>query len=257
MYKQTVWLKGTLIVVMLSGLWLWGCAPSAEPMQEQIPIREQGSVAPREGEGQSALPTPTASPASASEANAISSAGQVSSSESQIQGGTAIISGSGPASGKPEFPPDQENTMVTDTSNWQVYVDDTYGYEIRYPPNYVIVEKEQQLEPKPVSQVLFQDQGLAHSDTAALQPPQFSVAVFDNRAQIPLEQWLQSNGLLGGAQRLQMEPYRLAGVQGVRVISPLMIAPNEFYYVAKGNYIYKLTPMGKYSEQMLATFTFR
>lgn len=139
---------------------------------------------------------------------------------------------------------------------WQVYHDGTYGYEIRYPPDYIIIERARQLELQPLSQVLFQDHMLANSDTAALQPPKFYIEVFDNSSQLPVEQWLEAHGLLGGAKKFQMEPYSLAGVEGARVSSPLLMAPNSFIYLPRGNYIFKLTPTDERSEQVLATFKF-
>ena len=156
----------------------------------------------------------------------------------------------GEESGSPT-PPGEEIAM-----DWEVYRDDTYGYEIRYPPDYIILEGARQQEPQPLQQVRFQDRELARSDTAAFEPPQFSIEVFDNSSQLPVEQWLEEHGLVGGARQFQMEPYLLAGIQGVRLISPLLFAPNEFFCISEGGYIFKLTPLGKHSRGMLSTFKF-
>lgn len=140
--------------------------------------------------------------------------------------------------------------------DWQIYRDDTYGYEIRYPPNYLIQKGAQQKEPQPLQQIHFQDRELAQSDTASLQPPQLSIEVFDNSSRLPLEKWLKEHRVLESWMKFQVEPYSLSGALGVRLSSQLLLAPNEFIYLPHGPYVFKLTPLGEFSEQMLATFKF-
>jgi hypothetical protein len=165
-------------------------------------------------------------------------------------GGEGVIPG-GPEPGEPEEVP---------VSQWKVYRNETYGYEIRHPSNYVILPEYILLKategqkPQPLHQVWFQDKKLAESETAAMEPPKFAITVFDNKAKRPIMQWLKEQGLLEGFQ--EVKAYTLAGVEGVRVRSMLLIGPNEFVYLAKGNYIYELTPFGRLAEEMLTTFKF-
>jgi hypothetical protein len=145
-------------------------------------------------------------------------------------------------------------------SEWKVYRNDTYGYKISYPPSYVILPDSIALQgagdqdPQPLHQVWFQDKQLAEGETAAMEPPKFAIEVFDNKANRPTKQWLGEEGLLEGFQ--EVEAYTLAGVEGVRVRSMLLMAPNEHIYLPRGNQIFKLTPLGRLAEKMLATFNF-
>ncbi|GAB4526140.1 MAG: hypothetical protein Kow0063_00030 [Anaerolineae bacterium] len=228
----------------LSGLLLLGCNPPPTPVREPL-VDQSGDV-------RVTLPAPVSSPTIANPEAVVGSSGEVVSTE-------AVEPGEGPvllADGQP-ISSQSSGASEEIAVSWRVYSDATYAYEISYPSNYVIIEREtRQMQPQPLSQVLFLDRTLADSETADLQPPNFSIHVFDNSSQLPLGEWLQANGLLGGAKKFEMEPYSLAGVEGVRVSSPLLMSPNSFIYVAHGGYIYRLTPTDPYSEQMLDTFRF-
>ncbi len=68
---------------------------------------------------------------------------------------------SGPATPPLPTSPGEEIPM-----EWKVYRDEMYGFEIRYPPVYIVLEEAQpqelpEREPRPLRQVKFQDQDLA------------------------------------------------------------------------------------------------
>jgi hypothetical protein len=43
-------------------------------------------------------------------------------------------------------------------------------------------------------------------------------------------------------------------LSGIRVYFKQLIAPNEFYYFSEHDYVYKLTPLGQYGQEMLQSF---
>jgi len=141
---------------------------------------------------------------------------------------------------------------------WQVYRNDEFGFEVRYPSVYVIVPAPESTEtqtPKPLAEILFQDWELAQSESAFQEPPQFAIRVFDNSTGLPVEEWLRANEALG-EEGIEVEPYSLGGVEGVQVTSQFLMAPGRFIYLAKGDYVYELVPLGQYAKRMLAGFTF-
>ncbi len=143
---------------------------------------------------------------------------------------------------------------------WLVYRNEEFGFQVRYPSAYVLMPPspatmEGGEMPRHVAEFLFQDQDLARGDTAAMEPPQFAIRIFANEEGLPLEQWLRQSEVLG-TEEFQVEAYSLGGVEGVRVTSRLLLAPGQHIYVAKGPYIFQLTPLGEYSNQMLASFAF-
>ncbi|MGQ9566978.1 MAG: hypothetical protein ACUVWW_02880 [Anaerolineae bacterium] len=142
---------------------------------------------------------------------------------------------------------------------WLVYRNEEFGFQVRYPSVYVLMPVLQTLEggqaPRPLAEFLFQDQDLARGDTAAMEPPQFAIRVFANEEGLSVDQWLRRNDVLG-AEEFQVEAYSLGGVEGVRLTSRLLLAPGQHIYVAKGRYVFQLTPLGEYSNQMLASFAF-
>lgn len=139
-----------------------------------------------------------------------------------------------------------------DTSNWLTYRDDTFKFEIRYPPSVVFQKTAAQADPQPLSQIAFQDAQLARSDTAALEPPLLTIDIYDNSAGLPLDQWLRDHRLIDS--KSEAISFSVGGMTGVHVTSMLLLAPNEFYYLTRDTTIFRLVPMGAPSNQMLMTF---
>jgi len=143
--------------------------------------------------------------------------------------------------------------------DWRVYRNEKFGFEIQYPSVYVVVQapkSSESLPLRPLAQVLFQDRQLAQGRTADLEPPQFSVRVFDNSSQMPIEKWLRTHNLVADEAGWEIEPYSLSGVSGVQVCTQSLLAPRCSIYLPKGNYVYELTPLGTYAHRMIASFRF-
>lgn len=138
---------------------------------------------------------------------------------------------------------------------WLTYTDEAHRFSIQYPDSYVILPgvelRSGNVSPGPVAQVRFQDQQLAAGDTADLEPPKFTVEVFAFTGNAPLERFIKSNVKFPGAS---IGPYTIGVLSGLRVSTGLMLSPNEFYFFAGPDYIYKLTPQGEYGDQMLQSF---
>jgi hypothetical protein len=139
---------------------------------------------------------------------------------------------------------------------WQLYRDSRYDYQIHYPPSYVVVERAGGEPSDLLATVEFRDRHLVRAATAHLEPPQFAIEVFDNRARLPARKWLEAAGRLGGQQNVQVESIPLAGVVALRVSSPLLLAPNSFICLGRETSMFILTPLGEYAEEMLDTFRF-
>ena len=70
---------------------------------------------------------------------------------------------------------------------------------------------------------------------------------------MPLGEWLRSTGQAPADATAEAVRLRQAG-EAWRVAHRALMAPNTFYYVAGSKYVYRLTPLGPYSEEMLASF---
>ena len=158
-----------------------------------------------------------------------------------------------PTNSGAEVPPSYPAPQAAAPATWQVYRNDTYKFSVNYPDSYVVVPATAQPQPAPLAQVWFQDAALARSETAALQPPQFAVDVYALPAGQSLDQWLQT---LPRADQFERQPVQVGGVEGARLVSPLLMAPNEFVVVAHGGYVYRITMLGEFGPQMLASFAF-
>jgi hypothetical protein len=141
---------------------------------------------------------------------------------------------------------------------WLVYDDTTHGFSISYPSVYVIVPSvvPAELQPLPISEVLFQAEDIAKSDVAALAPPVFTVRAFDNIAGLSSSDWLTTNQLLGAESFQNVEEITVSGVQGVKTCLAQAIVPNCFIYVTHGDHIFQLIPNGTYADEMLDSFQF-
>ena len=136
--------------------------------------------------------------------------------------------------------------------NWLVYQDKSYGFSISYPDTYVIldeIELLKDIDPVLVHRVRFQDKTLASGDTAKFELPQFSIEVYEKPAIDTLQAFIGAK--ISG---WTVESFKLGDLQGYRVSSNRLMAPNEFYFFEGSQYIYKLTPLGQYSQEMLQSF---
>jgi hypothetical protein len=97
-------------------------------------------------------------------------------------------------------------------------------------------------------EVRFLDEQLAGSYTAELEIPQFSIAIY-NQGDQTLEAFLDANQVRG-----ERELYTQNKLSGLRVSLNQMIAPNEFYYFTEHGYVYKLTPLSTYGQEILESF---
>jgi hypothetical protein len=55
---------------------------------------------------------------------------------------------------------------------------------------------------------------------------------------------------------LTIEVVQVGGADGIRLTDQTLLAPNSFYYVARGPFVYRLTPLGGLSSEMLETVLF-
>lgn len=169
-------------------------------------------------------------------------------------GGAPSESGGAPPS-QNEPPP---NLQPPNISAWQQYTDSNYGYTVKYPASNLAAKvlssaELAQLAPRPVAAVQFQ---IRNSQVADLEPPAFSIAIFENKTGLPLDKWMAANGLSAGAAGTTNEPFNTPYVSGIMASRQTLIAPGVFYYVSHGSYVYRLTPLGSEGEAMLNTFAF-
>ena len=141
-------------------------------------------------------------------------------------------------------------------ADWRTYIDKKYSFQIKYPKSFVILSEPARLPeaaPPVKHRVRFQDKQLAAGQTAQLEPPQFSIEVLENERSLSLHDWLASAVHVGAED--SVEPFHLDGAgEGLRLRNAMQLAPNEFYFFARGKYIFKLTPLGEFSEEMLNSF---
>ena len=140
---------------------------------------------------------------------------------------------------------------ISTAVNWLTYQDQAFRFSIDYPESYSILPEEDLSLGSEYGRLLnlrFLDRQLADGDTADLEIPNFRIEVYDLRNQ-SLESFLEENIDRGDREKIE-----LGELIGIRVSFNQLIAPNEFYYFSGNGYVYKLTPMGLYSQEMLETF---
>jgi hypothetical protein len=96
--------------------------------------------------------------------------------------------------------------------------------------------------------VRFLDRQLAKASTADLEIPNFTIEIFDLENQ-SLESFLDAYFEQGERQTIN-----LGNLKGIRIYFDQLIAPNEFYYFANQDLVFKLTPLGEYNQEMLDSF---
>lgn len=134
---------------------------------------------------------------------------------------------------------------------WLTHQVPDYHYSLDYPDSYTILPQEDTPaagDPLLLHQLRFLDRQLASGDTAALEIPAFTIEVF------PLEDMQLHDFLDQYFEGGNREAINLKGLKGVRVFYDQLLAPNEFYYFAERGFVYKLTPLGLYGQEMLQSF---
>lgn len=140
-------------------------------------------------------------------------------------------------------------------TQWLTYRDERFGFSFQYPDSYVILEEIEllsQIDPNLVHRVRLLEKQLAESETAQLQPPNFSVEVFSNPTGLSLRQWIETVAALQGEQTSET----IGGAQCVRVTLTTLMAPNEFHFCSHGGYVYRLIALTPYQDEILASFRF-
>lgn len=135
--------------------------------------------------------------------------------------------------------------------DWLSYQDQAFLFSIDFPDTYTILPQDlgsEDKDPVLIHRVRFQDIALATGDTASFEIPKFNIEIFELGDQT-LESFLDKY-----APAAEREVYTQGDLTGWRVYFNRLSAPNEFYYFSSHGYVYKLTPLGKYSEEMLHSF---
>jgi hypothetical protein len=148
--------------------------------------------------------------------------------------------------------PSAANPSPMTPAGWLTYSDAEYGFAVSYPSEYAVLPESAVPPDGSARRVRFQDKALS-AEAADLEPPRFTVSVFTLSQPTTLGDWLQATGRRpAGAV---VTPTTVAGAQeGVRVQYPQQLAPNEFYYVSRGRYVYALVPLGQHSAAQIASF---
>lgn len=140
------------------------------------------------------------------------------------------------------------------SGKWSLYNDESFEFSITYPETYIILPEPADLQeevPGLIHRVRFQDVNLASSEISNQEIPQFSIEIFDP-GELTLQKFSESS-----AQGTNLEDYSLGDLHGYRESNNKLIAPNEFYYFTDGVFVFKLTPLGPYGQEMLDSFTFQ
>ena len=138
-------------------------------------------------------------------------------------------------------------------ANWRTYSNPTFRFRVAYPRAYAIAPEKEPLANGASLRVRFQDAALLSTPVGDLEPARLSIEVFPEDRPIALREWLTSTGrVLPGAI---ISPVALTGaLEGVRMQSPLQVAPNQIHYFRTARFVYAITVLGADSDLMLASF---
>ncbi len=148
----------------------------------------------------------------------------------------------------------QPGGTVVIPSDWTTYTDPHFGFSLSYPTNLTILGEPQTLSaisPDLALRLRFMDAVLAQGPSASQEIPDFSLEIFTNQSITPLSSWISGNMPSGSQSGITVD-----GVQCTQVTTMTLQAPNQWVFCSRGNYIYKFTLVGQYSQQMLASFKF-
>jgi len=216
--------------------------PAEEQGIDGIDLQHEG-IGPLEITPDSSNAKPKDSPSAGQDGGNISSSGERSAGE-PVSGEPGQIDSVAPSG----------LTLEQDASqpvSWLTYRDQACSFSIDYPDTYTILPEPEPFnnaDPDLAHRVRFLDAQLAAGDTAEFEPPNFTVEIYTLGDQT-LEAFINND-----ENRGEREAYTFGDLSGFRILFKQLIAPNEFFYFSEHGYVYKLTPLGLYSQEMLHSF---
>ena len=150
-------------------------------------------------------------------------------------------------------------SQSSDTNNWVTYTDTNIKYSIDYPENYGIKEtsefnSEENSDLSTLTSILFMNPTMAAGDLATIEPADLQLRIYNKQMNISLPEWLNKTGLAGEGSGVDVQPYRNAYVQGLKVCHSTMIAPGCAIYISADVYVYELVASSLEGEKMIDTF---
>ena len=245
--------RALLSMLLLSALLITACSPEELAALDEAENKPQVELQSGGGGQAATLLGQEGSPGNSQDGDGgdVVSSGGEQSAASQGSGQAGLMPSTSGSSGS-SAPGEAEQAKPI---NWLTYSDEPFKFSIQYPDSYVILPEvdlmSENVSPGLVQQVRFQTRQLAEADTAALELPQFTVEVFKFSGQTPLDGFIKS---LLPFSNMTIEPYTYGNLTGLRASTNRSLAPNQFYFFAGNDVVYKLTPLGEYSTEMLQSF---
>lgn len=151
--------------------------------------------------------------------------------------------------------PTTSDASATEDDDWQLYRNRQYSLTLRYPLIYTLRVSEDTSDPDCLLRIGLLSPDAVGSPLEDRIPPAFAAAVHDNSVRRSIEEWIEEK-LTPAKSRYGISVVTIGGIPGLRVTYQTQLAPNIFYYVAREGYVYRFTPLGQYSEQILESVQF-
>ena len=138
--------------------------------------------------------------------------------------------------------------------NWITYIDPNFGFSLQYPDTYTTLAEPQnfaEIAPALIGRLRLLEPSLAKSDFAELEPPKFSIEIYANDPGLSLNDWMDANMPSGDKETAQID-----NINCTKLTQQILLAPNQFIVCEYSGNIFKFTPLGLYSEEILASFKF-
>ncbi len=137
---------------------------------------------------------------------------------------------------------------------WIEYKDPDLGFSLKYPDIYTILKEPLTFKdsvPNLIGRFRLLEPSLANSDFAEMEPPKFSIEIFSNSQAQPLSDWIKTNYSSGESINTEVD-----GLSCTKVTLKIQLAPNQFIVCNRNNMLYKFTPSGLLSKEILDSFKF-
>lgn len=169
---------------------------------------------------------------------------------------SSIQSGGTPGT-VPPAEPSRPDTSMTEGGGWQIYRNQECTLTFRYPPTYVLRVREDTSDPDQLLRIGLLSPHAVGSPLEDRFPPDFAVDVYYDPAGRSIEEWLiEKKGFSPDNPRYGLSAVTIGGLPGLSVTYRIQLAPNTFYYVAREGYVYRFTPLGLHSRQILESVQF-
>lgn len=146
-----------------------------------------------------------------------------------------------------------------DTQNWINYVDPKKQFQLSYPDDFVVRERNSdellKFAPAPKRAVYFMNPHMASGQLSGIEPADLELKIYRmNQSHSSLKHELKDLGVVPEMNGAVIKSFRTKHINGLEVCATTMVTPGCSIYTLHTHFIFQLTPGSQAGQIMMENF---